>query len=157
MWRKENWKNFNFSFQIPGETRLPLNKQLLRPWNCFLSFIENRVPTHEELGLGILDYTAVTTAIQNSSKKGRNCRFTDNERYDIGRYATIHGQRAGVEKFKKSHPHLEFGESTARSLRKKYHEKLNLSEHFTVIANSKLVVHSCLGLWMKKCDTFSWL
>lgn len=102
-----------------------------------------------------MDYTAVTTAIQNSSKKVRTYRFTDNERYNIGRYATIHGQRAGVEKFKKSHPHLEFGESTARSLKKKYHEKPNLSEHFIAIANSKLVAHSCLRLWMKKCDTFS--
>ena len=36
----------------------------------FSFLYRNRVPTHEELGLGILDYTAVTTGIQNSSKKG---------------------------------------------------------------------------------------
>ena len=43
-----------------------------------------------------------------------------------------------VRKFKKSHPHQEFGESTAISLRKMYHEKLKLSEHSTVLAKKQV-------------------
>ena len=115
-----------------------MHPQLLRSWNGFLSFKENEFPTQEESGLGKLDHTAVTTAIKNSSKKRKNCRFTDNERYVIGKYAVIYGPIAAVKKFKKSHLHPKFGESIARSLRKKYHEKLKLSEHSTVIAKKQV-------------------
>ena len=53
--------------------------------------------------------TAVTTTIQNSSKKWKNCRFTNNEGYIIGKYVAIHEPITAVKIFKKSYPHLEFG------------------------------------------------
>ena len=86
----------------------------------------------------MLDHTVVTTVIQNSSKKWKNCRFTDNERYVLGKYTAIHGPVAAVKQCKKSHSHLEFWESTVRSLRKKYHEKFELSKHSTVIAKKQV-------------------
>ena len=53
--------------------------------------------------------TAVTTTIQSSSKKWKNCRFTNNEGYIIGKYVAIHEPITAVKIFKKSYPHLEFG------------------------------------------------
>ena len=64
--------------------------------------------------------------------------FTDNERFLIGKYAAIHGPIAAVKKFKKSHPHLKFGENTARSLREKYHDKCKSSDRSTVIQKKQV-------------------
>ena len=46
--------------------------------------------------------------------------FTDIERFLIGKYASVYGPTKAVRKFKKAHPHLKFGESTARAFRAKY-------------------------------------
>ena len=54
--------------------------------------------------------------------KKTHTKFTNRERFPIGKYAAIHGPGAAVRKFHKSHPHLKFGESQARALRNKYHE-----------------------------------
>ena len=44
----------------------------------------------------------------------------EKERFLIGKYTAINDPNAAVKKFKKSHPHLKFGEIQARALRKKY-------------------------------------
>ena len=90
----------------------------------------------------------------HSSKKQKNCRFYDNERYVIGKYAAIHGQISAVKKFNKSNPHLEFGESTARSLRNKYTEKHKLSEHSIVIATKQVGHPRMLGAIDEKVRHF---
>ena len=60
--------------------------------------------------------------------------FTVNVHYwEAGEYTAIHGPIAAVKKFKKSHQHLKFGESTARSLRERYHGKCKSSDRSTVI------------------------
>ena len=41
----------------------------------------------------------------------KNSKYTERERYFIGLYAAINGAAAVVRKFKKSYPHLNFGES----------------------------------------------
>ena len=77
--------------------------------------------SREETSLGVLDYDAVSTALQQSSKKKRkNDKFSGEEWYLIGKYAFVDGPGATVKKFRKSHSHLNLGESTARSLRVKY-------------------------------------
>ena len=60
------------------------------------------------------------------AKKLKNNTFSDKERYLIGKYASVHGPGVTVKKFRNSHPHLNFGESTARSLRAKYQELLRI-------------------------------
>ena len=42
-----------------------------------------------------------------------------------------------VKKFKKSHPHLKFGEST-RSLSERHHDKCKSSDHSTVIQKKQI-------------------
>ena len=49
-----------------------------------------------------------------------NTKFTEKERFLIGKYTAINGPSTTVRKFQTSHPHLKFGESQARALRKKY-------------------------------------
>ena len=154
MWGKKDWKLFNFSFQIPGEAQPSVHPYLLRFWNGFISYKEDQFSTQEESGPGILDHTAVTTTIQNSSKKRRNCRFNDNERYVIGKNTAIHGPITAVKKFKRSLSNLEFGESNARSLKKEYHEKLKLSEHSNVIAKKRVGRLIMLGTIYEKVQHF---
>ena len=83
-------------------------------------------PSQDEASLGVLDYNAVRTSLQKETlkKKRKNSWFSYEERYQIGKYASIYAPTAVVKKFKKSHPHLKFGESTASSLRTKYQELL---------------------------------
>ena len=52
-------------------------------------------------------------------KKRKNNKFLDSECYFIIENDFAHGPAAAVKTFKKSHPHLSFGESTVRSLRAK--------------------------------------
>ena len=47
-------------------------------------------------------------------------KFTVKERFLNGKYTATNGPGAAVQKSKKSHPHLKFGEIQARALRKKY-------------------------------------
>ena len=82
------------------------------------------IPTEQESSLGLFEYQAVVSSVQDiTNKKRENIKLTDKERYDIGKYSSIHGATATVRKFKKSHPHLKLAESTA-SLKKKYEELL---------------------------------
>ena len=55
------------------------------------------------------------------SVKGRRSynSFTDKELFLIGKYASVYGPTKSVRKFKKTHPHLKFGESTATAFRAK--------------------------------------
>ena len=77
------------------------------------------------------------------------------ERYLIGKYAAIHGATTVVKKFKKSHPHLKFGESTARSLRDKYCEISKSSEHTAVLQKMQRGRPLMLVLWTQKLKTLS--
>ena len=68
------------------------------------------IPTEQESSLGIIEYQAVVSSVKNSMKKKReNVKLTDKERYDIGKYNSIHGATAAVRKFKKSHSYLKLG------------------------------------------------
>ena len=60
--------------------------------------------------------------MEKKSKKF-NTKFTEKERFLIGKYAAINGPGAAVRKFRKSIPHLKFAESQAKALRKKYLDK----------------------------------
>ena len=80
------------------------------------------IPSREETSLGVVDHDAVRSSLEALTKKKseKNNTFSDEERYQIGQYASVHGPTAAVEKFKKTHPHLKFGETIARSFRTKY-------------------------------------
>ena len=104
--------------------------------------------------LGAIYHQAVVTSIENSNKKRKNCRFTYNERFLIGKYTAIHGPVAAVKQLKKSHPHIEFGESTAISLRKRYHNKWMSSDHSAVIQKKQVRSPLILGAIGQKVQNF---
>ena len=105
-----------------------------------------------------MDDTAVVTSISQTEnkKKRKNIKFTDGERYLIGEYTATHGRSATVKKFKKSHPHLTFRESTARSLRVKYHEllKKKKADHSSSIPSLKRGRPLMLGTLDEKVKNF---
>ena len=115
-------------------------------------------PSQDETSLGVLDYNAVLTSLQKETlkKKRKNSWFSDKERYQIGKYTSINGPTAAVKKFKKSHLHLKFGESTARSVRTKYKEllKKKKAENFSKISLRKLGRPLMLGTLDAKAQTF---
>ena len=94
------------------------------------------------------------TSIESTDKKRKNCRFTDNERYLIGKYVAIHGPIATVKKFKRSHPRLKFGESTARSFREKYHDKIKSSDISSIIKKKQVGRPFVLGAIDQKVQNF---
>ena len=96
----------------------------------------------------------MATSIESIDKKQNNRRFTDNERYLIAKYAAIYGPIATVKKFKRSHPHLKFGESTARSFREKYQDKIKSSDISSVIKKKQVGRPLMLGAIDQKVQNF---
>ena len=85
----------------------------------FSAGTSSSLPTREESSLGVIEYDSLKGTLEKKSKRV-NTKFTEKERFLIGKYTTINGPGAAVRKFRKSHTHLKFGESQARALRKKY-------------------------------------
>ena len=70
-------------------------------------------------------------------KKRKSSTSLDGVCYQIGQYVSIDGPTVAVKKFKKTHPHLKFGESTSRCLRTKYYNYgHNILIIFDVLPNS---------------------
>ena len=82
----------------------------------------SHVLTQDESCLGLMEYSVVKDAYQEKKLWKKRVKFTEKERFEIGKYAAIHGATKSVKQFKKTHKHLNFGESTARKLRDRYKE-----------------------------------
>ena len=97
------------------------------------------IPSQEETSLGVLDHDAVRSSLEalTKKKKRKNSTFSDEQRYQIGQYASDHGPTAAVKKFKKINPHLKFGESTARSFRTKHQKLLKKKKQSSKISLQK--------------------
>ena len=77
------------------------------------------LPTQYKTGLGVIKFDSLKKTLVKKSRRV-NTKFMEKESFLIGKYTAINGPGAAVRKFRKSHPHLKFGESQARALRKKY-------------------------------------
>ena len=78
------------------------------------------MPTLGESSLGIVEYASVTRSLSEvNPKRGRYLKFSDEDLFEIGKYAALHGPKSTIIKFKKEHPQLK--ESTVRAFREKYH------------------------------------
>ena len=77
-----------------------------------------------ESGLGVMDYRACSEASTNiTSNRPKNYRkWSEKERYEIGKYAAIHGSRAAERKFHTKEKPLS--ESNARRFSKLYKEEI---------------------------------
>ena len=82
-------------------------------------------PSREETEFGERDYEAIRNSVQKETtkEKRKNSKFTDEERYEIGKYAAIYGASAAAKKFGRSKK-FNFGESTARLFKKRYQEQI---------------------------------
>ena len=81
-----------------------------------------------ESGLGVMDYRACseanTSITSNRPKKYR--KWSEKERYEIGKYAAIHGSRAAERKFCMKEKPLS--ESNARRFSKLYKEEISKAQ-----------------------------
>ena len=74
--------------------------------------------------LGEIDRDAIDREIQTSrSKRKSYTKYSADERFKIGKYASENGPIAAVRKFEKQFPNMN--ESTARTLKKKYESELD--------------------------------
>ena len=77
----------------------------------------------EDTGLGSVDFDAVQHATSVlRSKRSKYNKYSDEDRYKIGRYGSENGPIAAVRKFKTKYPNLN--ESTVREMKKRYEELL---------------------------------
>ena len=85
------------------------------------------MPTLGESSLGIVEYASVTRSLSEvNAKRGRYLKFSNEDRFEIGKYAALHGP-----KFKKEHPQLK--ESTVRAFWEKYQSSLKAKKGGTTI------------------------
>ena len=77
----------------------------------------------QESTLGSIEFEAANNSLSNiNGKRGKYRKFSDEDRFEIGKYAAINGPGSAVKRFKKSYPHLN--ESTVRTFREKYRKTL---------------------------------
>ena len=77
--------------------------------------------SNNETGLGLVDFNTVQVFVQNIVPKRKNkyAKYSDKDRYLIGKYGSeVGAAAAAVRKFKKQYPILN--ESTVRGMMKKY-------------------------------------
>ena len=121
---------------------------------CILENLSSSFPSREETELGEMDYDVIKKAIEEPRKKRSNSKYTELERYLIGKYAAVNGAAAAVRKFKKSHPHLKLGESMARHLWDKYRKEIKTNEGITKLTKSKVGRPLMLGVVDEQVKNF---
>ena len=73
--------------------------------------------------INVIGVSAISHEISSSQKNRKPYfRWTDKDRYSIGKYASEHGNTAAVRKFKSKFSHLT--ESTVRSFKKKVEDEI---------------------------------
>ena len=114
------------------------------------------IPSQEKTSLGVLDHYAVRSSFEalTKKKKRKDSIFSDEESNQTGQYASVHGPTVTVKKFKKTHLHLNFGESTTRSFGTKYQKLLKKEKQSSNISLQKTDRPLLLGTLDKKVKTF---
>lgn len=86
-----------------------------------------QLPSHSDTNLGVLDFEAASSAMKESdkNKRERYYKYTDEERFNIGKHMAELGAASSLRKFKGKFPNLN--ESTLRSMRDKYEKELKLA------------------------------
>lgn len=100
---------------------------------------EGNVTCPSETGLGEIDLQIIGQGIQNSTKKRQAyVKYSPEDRYSIGKYASVYGPAACTRKFRKQFPNLN--ESTARTFRKTYESELANSKREGRSSSTSLVL-----------------
>ena len=83
--------------------------------------MESALPSASESGLGEVDNFAICVGVGAKAKKRKpQCKYTDEDRYKIAKYAKDHGPNQAARCFQSKYPTIR--ESTVRSFLKKYNE-----------------------------------
>ena len=78
--------------------------------------------------MGLNDFQNVQNAVNSiDNKRGDYRKYTDEEQYMIGKYASENGATFTVRKYKKQFQKLN--ESTARSMKQKYEDERKRAVH----------------------------
>ena len=82
------------------------------------------LPTPDETGIGYVSHDNVCKAIKHkpNNKRKAYVMYSPQDRFKIGKYASIHGSSRAVKAFKVNYPSLN--ESTVRGFLKKYVSEL---------------------------------
>ena len=93
-----------------------------------------------ESDLGVMDYRACSKASTNiTSNRPKSYRkWSENKRYELGKYAAIHGSRAAKRKFHTKEKPLS--QSNARRFSKLYKEEISKARKSNCDVNSNLSV-----------------
>ena len=83
-------------------------------------------PSQSESTLGNVDHEHVKKSLAEiKQSRGKYIKFSEEDRFTIGRYAAVHGPLEAVRKFKDQY--LNLNESSVRTFRDKYNKKLKAS------------------------------
>ena len=85
-----------------------------------LQSLSRQLVTHEESGFGMIEYSEVVAVLNEKKPSKKLVQFTEEERFEIGKYAAVNETTNAVRQFKKTHSHLTFSESTAQKLKDRY-------------------------------------
>ena len=82
-----------------------------------------------------MEFSSVQASLSKTRPgRGGYLKFTDEARFEIGKYAALHGPMSAVKKFKHAYPKLK--ESTVRTFRDKY--VLSLKSSNSVVSTKKI-------------------
>ena len=86
--------------------------------------VPDQLTCQMDSGLGILDYEACSeaSASTTSNRSKKYVRWSDKERFEIGKYAAVHGSRAAERKYHTKNKPLN--ETSARRFAKAYKEEI---------------------------------
>ena len=113
-----------------------------------LNMVNFKFPKYHSifLGLGTIDTEAVVKSVrkslEKSSKRGKYKKFTDHDRYLIGKDTSFNGPASATRKWKKKYPNLI--ESTVRGFRKRYIGEINLAR-LSNTSPKKVIVNKLRG------------
>ena len=97
---------------MPGRLRI-INKRIYQS-----VFIDTNVTVPPLLSLGVVDNLAIESSIKKSKKaRGKYKKYTNEQRFEMGKFASENGPAACVRRFKTVFPKLN--ESTVREFKKK--------------------------------------
>ena len=84
--------------------------------------LSRQLVTHKESGLGVIEYSEVVAALNEKKPSKKRVQFTEEQRFEIGKYAAVNRATNAVKQFKNTDSRLTFSESTARKLRHRYND-----------------------------------
>ena len=70
---------------------------------CFLDKSPSPIVSRKDTGLGDIDFGVIHAGCEEGSSKSKRSKYTkwsEEERYEIGKYASLNGPAATVRKFK---------------------------------------------------------